>query len=395
MDIYDSRYYKTNIFYLKLLGLWPFDDFLNKRVRRILIIIAVVSLIIPQVIRLFEEWGRDIDIVIEVIGSLIYFSGCQIKYLSFLRVEAKMKYLYNKIAEHWKSLSSKDEIKTLEEYGEIGRGLTLGYIIPINIILVIYISLPLLPLLLDVIDPQNETRPKQFPYFAEYFIDDQKYYFELTIHGWIVCILSVQIYGTFDTTYTQCVQHACGLFGIVEQRLRKATKLASSNAFSTQEEKDEKVYDKVIDAILLHKEAIQFVNLIEDCYSFSYFFVVTLNTAVVSLAAVDTMLNLENGNTKQMVRIGALYIGFSFHLLYNMSPGQRVIDSSTNIQNAAFHCDWFNASSKTKTLIRIIMLRSLTPCQFTAGKLIVLHLESFAFVFKNSISYVTVVGSMR
>ena len=47
------------------------------------------------------------------------------------------------------------------------------------------------------------------------------------------------------------------------------------------------------------------------------------------------MLNLENGNTKQMIRIGFLYIGFSFHLLYNMSPGQRVADSSTHIQNAA------------------------------------------------------------
>ena len=79
-----------------------------------------------------------------------------------------------------------------------------------------YITLPLAPAVLDMIDPLNETRPKAFPYFAEYFIDDQKYYFELTVHGWIVCILSVQIYATFDSTYAQTVHHACALFAIVE-----------------------------------------------------------------------------------------------------------------------------------------------------------------------------------
>lgn len=73
-----------------------------------------------------------------------------------------------------------------------------------------------MPVFLDMIEPLNYTRQRMFPYFAEYFIDDQKYYFELTVHCWIVCILSVQIFGTFDTTYAQCVQHARALFAIVE-----------------------------------------------------------------------------------------------------------------------------------------------------------------------------------
>ncbi|XP_032456677.1 uncharacterized protein LOC100328556 isoform X2 [Nasonia vitripennis] len=333
MDIFNSHFYKTNSFYLKLLGLWPLGDVSNNRIKRVTIISLTISLMIPQVIRLVEEWGNDMDIVIEVIGSLIYFTGSQIKYITCVSVESQMKFLYEEIARHWKTLTSEEEKKILSQYAQDGYDLALGYLISINIILVGYITLPLAPMLLDIIDPLNETRPKAFPYFAEYFIDDQKYYFELTVHGWIVCILSVQIYGTFDATYTQLVQHSCALFAIVEYRLNKATKIEPS--ISSVKEKDEAIYNEMVDAIIYHKQAIQFVGLIEKCYTFVFFGVITLNTAVVSLAAVDTMLNLDKGNHKQMIRIGLLYIGFSFHLLYNMYPGQKVIDSSTRIQQAA------------------------------------------------------------
>ena len=53
------------------------------------------------------------------------------------------------------------------------------------------------------------------------------------------------------------------------------------------------------------------------------------------LSLIKTMLNIEKGNTKQAIRIGIVYFGFSFHLLYNMLPGQGVIDSSIKIQDAA------------------------------------------------------------
>ncbi|XP_014222944.1 odorant receptor 9a-like [Trichogramma pretiosum] len=397
MNVFKSEYYKINYYYLKLLGLWPNENHSRKKFKRITVIFLIVSLLIPQYIRLFEEWGRDVDIVIELIGSIFYFTGSQMKYMSFVRVESKMKFIFEEISRHWNTLTDAKEQKLLRENGRYGRIIALGYIIPINIILVVYITVPLAPAVLDIIDPLNESRPKAFPYFAEYFIDDQKYYFELTIHGWIVCILSVQIYATFDTTYQLCMQHVCALFSIVENRIREANKLSwRGNSDSDHKiQMRDRSYERMIQAVVLHKEAMRFIGLIEECYTFVYSYVVLANTLLLSLTAVDTMLNFEKGNFKQMIRLGMLYIGFSFHLLYNMNPGQNVIDSSVHIQEAAFHTNWYDSSSKTKQLLRIIMMRSWRPCKLTANGVVTLNLETFAFVFKKSISYVAVIGSVR
>ncbi|OXU17525.1 hypothetical protein TSAR_009827, partial [Trichomalopsis sarcophagae] len=335
----------------------------------------------------FEQSNQESNSCI--FSSIVnYTNGSQLKYISCASVQSQIKFLYTEIEKHWNTLTNEEEKKILKQYARDGYNLSFGYLIG-------YLLVPFTPMLLDLIDPLNETRPKAFPYFAEYFIDNQKYYFELTIHGWIVCIISVQIYVTFDATYTQLVQHSCALFAIVEYRLGQATKMVTSDEDSSHKDTDKVAYNMMVGAINYHKQAIQFVGLIEECYSLLSFLIIILNTAVVSLAAVVTMLYIEKGNQKQAIRIGMLYVAFSFHLLYNTYPGQKVIDSSTRIQEAAFHCEWFNTSSKTKQLIKIIMLRSIVPCTLTAKTLVVLDLESFAFVFKKSISYITVISSMR
>lgn len=89
-------------------------------------------------------------------------------------------------------------------------------VVMLNTALVIYVLVPLTPVFLDAIVPLNETRSRSLPYFAEYFVDEKTYYFQLTAHAWIVIPLTVQVFCAFDTTYAVCAQHACALFSIVE-----------------------------------------------------------------------------------------------------------------------------------------------------------------------------------
>ena len=72
------------------------------------------------------------------------------------------------------------------------------------------------PAVLDVIMPLNASRQKTFPYYAEYFIDDEDYYYQLMMHGTLVFTISVMVYVSIDTMYACCSQHLCGLFAIVE-----------------------------------------------------------------------------------------------------------------------------------------------------------------------------------
>ncbi|XP_014205442.1 uncharacterized protein LOC106637244 [Copidosoma floridanum] len=395
MAVFKSHYYKINLFYLKLLGLWPFDKKFVNKTKNVTIILLITSLCIPQAIKLWEEWGKNANIMLETSGSLMYFGMSQIKYMSCIRVQPKMKYLYEKIMRHWSTFSSQEDINMLRECATIGRKLTIGYAVLVNVALTAYLSLPLVPVLLDVVKPLNETRPRVFPYFAEYFVDDQKYYFQLSVHGWVVCTISAQLYVVFHTNCIQCAQHACGLFLCVEQRLQRATAIATNKTFLSKTERDAKVYLNIVDAVHLHKEAIQCVNLMDDSFTLCYFVIVIFGTIIISFAAVVTLLRFEAGEMEQTIRFGGLYIGFTALLFVSMYPGQTIAESSANVKNAVFHSNWFNTCPKSKQLIKIIMLRSSVPCQYTAGKLVTLNFESFGFVFKKSVSLVTIIASIR
>lgn len=79
-----------------------------------------------------------------------------------------------------------------------------------------YVFIPLEPVVMDFISPLNESRRKVFAYYCEYFIDDQKYYWQLFVHGAVAVLTSVNVFCAFDPLYTQCVQHCCALFVVAE-----------------------------------------------------------------------------------------------------------------------------------------------------------------------------------
>lgn len=74
---------------------------------------------------------------------------------------------------------------------------------------------PYLPLVLDIVLPLIEPRPRRLLIRTEYFIDQQKYFYLLELHAQLaVYILSISLIaiGTFAIVY---FQHACGMFKIV------------------------------------------------------------------------------------------------------------------------------------------------------------------------------------
>lgn len=68
----------------------------------------------------------------------------------------------------------------------------------------------------DYLMPLNVSRPKVLSFYAEFFIDQQKHYYELLCCTYFSFAMVVSIYTTIDSTYSCCVQHIVGLFSIVE-----------------------------------------------------------------------------------------------------------------------------------------------------------------------------------
>lgn len=80
-----------------------------------------------------------------------------------------------------------------------------------------FVTLPaIVPSLLNIAFPLNESRPKVLCYYAEYFIDQQEYFYYLVLHTFICVAFSILILTAVDSTFVSCVYHIIGLFKIVE-----------------------------------------------------------------------------------------------------------------------------------------------------------------------------------
>lgn len=82
-------------------------------------------------------------------------------------------------------------------------------------ILGLYLLIPLIPRILDIIIPLNESRPLKYAFQAEYRVDKEKYYYPILFHAYMSNVITVGIVLSIDTTYIICVLHACSLFAAI------------------------------------------------------------------------------------------------------------------------------------------------------------------------------------
>lgn len=75
--------------------------------------------------------------------------------------------------------------------------------------------MPLVSLVLDIISPMNETRPRILLYPADYLVNQEKYYYAILLSeyfGYIVCgIIGLAV----DTTYFLLMEHICGMQAVL------------------------------------------------------------------------------------------------------------------------------------------------------------------------------------
>lgn len=74
-------------------------------------------------------------------------------------------------------------------------------------------------MLLDIALPLNESRPRELVFPAEYFIDQQKYFYIISIHGTIGLFFIATSSLATETFSLESAYHSYGLFKIARQVL--------------------------------------------------------------------------------------------------------------------------------------------------------------------------------
>ncbi|KAL7294340.1 hypothetical protein TKK_0012350 [Trichogramma kaykai] len=395
-DYFNSRYFIINKLLMSSVGIWPYENNVKKLCLKSFFITFIFISALPQIYGLYKHFGHGVDKIIEHSTLTLYLFQIELKLVTTILSEKKLKILYDSLEKNWSSIKNPEELHLFRKYLENGRFLTIGYMTYMTSAMLFYVIMPVAPTFLEnVFSRTNETKSFDFVMKGEFPVNNMRhYYFEIFIFDMLVCVATVFVLGAVDSTYAACTEHCIGLFGLLKFRLVNLTPKISQNysdLANSNYDQDDATYNFFVDTIKLHQKSIRFAEILKTSYSLT--FLILMGATVIYSSLVCTLILLKGDELKDRLRYSGIFVGLLIHLFYISWPGQKLIDHSTGLFDDAYTNKWYECNFRTKNLLRIVRLRCLTPCQLTASDLYIMNFPNFAAVLKTSMSYMTVLAS--
>ncbi|XP_043519867.1 odorant receptor 67c-like [Frieseomelitta varia] len=383
----EDQYLRDNKFFAQLVGVWPDQKRYAKLSIRLVIFVVVTVAIITEVSRVVIFYSTDVllDQVVYLDIAIIVL----VKQYNYILNEKKLKEIISEIVADRVIERPKEELEILDTYYKKAIIFCSIYKASISSSALMFIFIPAIPPILNVIAPLNESRGREFVYPAYYFVDEQRYYYLILAHMISMALVLAAVYIACDINLIHIIHHGCALLTICGYRFKHA--MVDANF---RDEKYDiltrKTYAKVCRSIEAHKKAVEYVGKIDACYV-HYFF---LLLGLIIIAFTSTFVRIST------MEVGSRYFIFCaftvsqlVHLLFVMIMGQFMVNSNNEIFRTIYEAKWYNGSSRTQLLYVLVLRKCLNPPVLTGGKLIPLNLYSFVQVLKASFSYYTVFSS--
>ncbi|XP_051156937.1 odorant receptor 22c-like isoform X10 [Leptopilina boulardi] len=137
----------------------------------------------------------------------------------------------------------------------------------------------------------------------------------------------------------------------------------------------------------------RYVNDVQSVFSTAYLFVFGLSIIDLSITGVQSVMS--KNNPEEAIRFGFYTMCQVFHIFLLTLPPQQLLDSSLSLPIYIYNTDWYYLSTETKKMLLLIMKRGSQPTTFIVGKIFIPSLQFFTKVLQTSLSYFTVLISVR
>ncbi|XP_043511732.1 uncharacterized protein LOC122529551 [Frieseomelitta varia] len=406
--VFEISYYKILKKYLQLVGLNPqgkerFGDF-----SIVVALISIASIFVPTILEFYASLcARNIDAALECVPHLAACAASICKLLNIYIYRKNFNKLFNFIEKEWGQLKLNNELHILEKVlmqgnkmGQLYRSkisqqypntclfLFLGTLMSF---MILFLVVPLISPIMDIIHPLNETRSRQQLLRVNYMIFDQNdYFFYVYIQlAWGAVIVVMTVIAA-DWLYILIIHHSSGLFAVCGYKVQKATRQSDSDdEIASYKYKVEQFRDCVI----MHNEAIEFYNLLNESNQKSYLIQVGINMMGMSVTAVQTVVNFDR--PAEALRAALFHGANQFHLFVLSLPGQVLLDHCNEFAKQIYSSTWYNMPLKVQKMLYIMQIRCRNPCTLTAGGLYEMNMENFGITFKTCMSYFTMIMSFK
>ncbi|XP_025075144.1 uncharacterized protein LOC112552918 [Pogonomyrmex barbatus] len=158
----------------------------------------------------------DLDFILAdlsfAIPSLAYF----LKYSTFyIQSHKQIRQLMEYIRNDWNALQNEQEINIIRKYAVSAKRYMYAFVGVSYPGTIGFLLISLLPDILDIIVPLNESRTRHLPFMVEYFLNEQKYFYLLFLHIAVTVILGITTVIATEALMLAYVYHICGMFKVI------------------------------------------------------------------------------------------------------------------------------------------------------------------------------------
>ncbi|XP_011872700.1 PREDICTED: odorant receptor 49a-like isoform X2 [Vollenhovia emeryi] len=382
------REYNVNRVFLSITGLWPFQSKSVRNFLRTFFFLLEISYFFFEIMLLYDYWDNP---------QMIFDGSYQLAMsLSFVGRQAnefwnrdKLRRLYLTIDEHWNIFTNDVEIRVMKDYSMLSRKFTKYYSRLMYSIMIILVTLPLTPLLLDIVAPLNEPRPRFFAVeINEFRMNKDDHFLLIFCYTSVVIVVGANIAMGVDTMHVACTAHACSLFAAISKQIENITSKANNQHINEIRERkycmnmkldplnEEIIYREFVLCLKKHQLAIEFVNTLDSSYQGIALLLLILLIGTISLIAVRIVYVLNQ--VEEVIKFMFIFTACLVTLMIVSYSGQRLIDESQNIFHRAYAAEWYMFSPRLKSLLIITLYRSNIPCGLKAGNMIPLSIATYA-----------------
>ncbi|KAG5330349.1 OR22C protein, partial [Acromyrmex charruanus] len=397
------REYNVNRIFLSCLGLWPFQHKLARCLLPIFCFILEISYLPFEILTLYIHRYSG-QIVFESLYQMVVTMAFLIKLLNQIWNRDKFRRLYEIMENHWNIFTNDLEVQILKSYSHVSQKFTVSYSILMYIMMSMFITIPSLgPMLLDVVLPLNKSRLRNIAIYSEYGIDQDKYFVPIFLYTSIMITVGITIMVAVDTMHIACTSHACSLFQFIGQQIENVISNVSigdevnqiRHCTNTEYKmfSEEMIYRKYIICLKKHQLALEYVDILNDTHKIVGISFLLIIAAVFSLLGVRIVYVLDQ--LEELIRFTFIIMGALLQLMIVCYSGQKLMDESQNIFHQAYAAEWYKFSPRLKSLLIIILYRSIVSCKLTAGNLFSLSMAVFVSVVRTGVSYFTTLLSFK
>ncbi|XP_053996907.1 odorant receptor 13a-like [Hylaeus anthracinus] len=323
--------------------------------------------------------GKFSTFSMEMFSSILKTS---MGYLSvLLTVTSELKSLLKSIAGDWQKKISTSHRRKMVNVARITRITIIRSTLMCNAVVVIYS-------LLRIFTIKYSGTKLLFRAYFPYDINTSPNY-ELTVCGQIIAAFYAAIsYTAVDTFVAMLVFHVCGQLSILNDQIKE---------LPTYDKTDIRV--KLAGVVQKFEYLKKFTETIENCFNLMLLLQMIGCSVQLCFQCFQAIVSIDDEINEFVIfqlAFLSLYVIYVLLQLYLYCyVGDKLLDESTKLADAAYNCEWYNLSANDAKLLVIVIIRARLPLRITAGKFCTLTLVLYSDILKRSMGYISVLYAMK